>query len=167
MIQGNALRHQMVLPQQQRIYDYWRSKCEAGKFPSRHEIFPEDIGRQLPTTTLTEVDADTGRYRIRLAGTGFWNLFNNEIQGRYIDELPLGCRNAYWKNVLDNVVKNRRPYSGVTRPGTPSGGHLAQFWIRLPLAEKGKDVTMVLGYDHFVKMDAGQAVATDLEKIYA
>lgn len=167
MIEGNALRHQMVLPQQQKIYDYWRSKCSADKFPSRHEIFPEDIGKQLPTTTLTEVVAETGRYRIRLAGTGFWNLFDSEIQGRHIDELPMGCRNDYWKNVLDNVVKHRRPYAGVTRPGTPNGSHLAQFWIRLPLADIGKNVTMILGYDHFVKMEAQSSDSSVSDKLYA
>ncbi len=167
MLEGNALRHQMVLPQQQKIYDYWRSKCRANGFPSRHDIRPEDIGKLLPTTTLTEVTQDTGRYHIRLAGTGFWNLFDDEIQGRHIDELPIGCRSAYWASVLDKVVANKRPYVGVTRPGTPNGGHLAQFWIRLPLADEGHNVTMILGYDHFVKMDAETEARTQVNKIYA
>lgn len=167
MLEGNALRHQMVLPQQQKIYDYWRSKCRAGAFPSRHDILPEDIGKLLPTTTLTEVNQQTGRYHIRLAGTGFWNLFDDEIQGRHIDELPIGCRSAYWQSVLNKVVEKKRPYVGVTRPGTPNGGHLAQFWIRLPLADEAQNVTMILGYDHFVKMDAEVHGSTQLNKIYA
>lgn len=167
MIEGNALRHQMVLPQQQKIYDYWRSKCQIGQFPSRQDIRPEDIGKQLTTTSITEVNDNTGRYRIRLAGTGFWNLFNGEIQGRYVDELPIGCRADYWKNVLDRVVKNKRPYAGVTRPGTPCGGHLAQFWIRLPLADDGQNVSMILGYDHFVKMNTVAPEVETVNKIFA
>lgn len=167
MIEGNALRHQMVLPQQQKIYDYWRSKCRKGHFPSRADICPEVIGKQLPTTTITEVLEQEGRYRIRLAGTGFWNLFNGEIQGRHVDELPIGCRSEYWKKVLDRVVTNKRPYAGVTRPGTPNGGHLAQFWIRLPLADEGQKVTMILGYDHFVKMNSATAQVETVNKIFA
>lgn len=167
MLKGNALRHQMVLPQQQKIYDYWRSKCRAGAFPSRHDILPEDISKLLPTTTITEIHPETGRYHIRLAGTGFWNLFDDEIQGRHIDELPIGCRSAYWTSVLDKVVANQRPYVGVTRPGTPNGGHLAQFWIRLPLADENQQVAMILGYDHFVKMDSASQSALSQDKIYA
>lgn len=167
MIEGNALRHQMVLPQQQKIYDYWRSKCQIGQFPSRQDIRPEDIGKQLTTTSITEVNNETGRYRIRLAGTGFWNLFNGEIQGRHIDELPIGCRAEYWQKVLDRVVTNKRPYAGVTRPGTPSGGHLAQFWIRLPLADEGQNVSMILGYDHFVKMSGATPQIETVNKIFA
>ncbi len=167
MVEGNALRHQMVLPEQQKVYDYWRSKCQGANFPSRHDIYPEDIYKHLPTTTITEICQQSGRYKIRLAGTGFWNLFDDEITGRHIDELPIGCRSSYWKRVLDKVVTNQRPYVGVTRPGTPNGGHLSQFWIRLPLADVGRNVTMILGYDHFVKPDGQrQNVALD-EQIFA
>jgi len=167
MIEGNALRHQMVLPQQLTVYDYWRSKCQDGSFPARHDIFPEDIHEHLPTTTITEVNKSTGRYKIRLAGTGFWNLFDDEITGRHIDELPIGCRSAYWQKVLDKVVHNKRPYVGVTRPGTPNGSHLAQFWIRLPLADTKRNVTMILGYDHFVKLTKEQKQARVSQKIFA
>ena len=167
MIKGNALRHQMVLPQQQSVYDYWRSKCRAGHFPSRNDILPEDIHQHLPTTTITEVNNKSGRYKIRLAGTGFWNLFDDEITGRHIDELPIGCRSAYWKTVLDKVVNNKRPYVGVTRPGTPNGSHLAQFWIRLPLADQEHNVTMILGYDHFVKLRKDQKTSQVDQKVFA
>ena len=41
---------------------------------------------------------------------------------------------------------------GVTRPGTPNGSHFAQFWIRLPLSTDGRDIDLILGYDHMVKL---------------
>jgi len=110
MLSGNALRHQIILPEQQRFYDYWRSKCRGGAFPSRHDILPEDIVGQL---TMTR------------------NLYDDEIQGQYVDELPLGDRCDYWDRILNQVVDKRRPFAGVTRPGTPNGSHFAQFWIRL------------------------------------
>jgi len=87
MLSGNALRHQMILPEQQRFYDYWRSKCKGGVFPSRHDILPEDIVGQLTMTSLLGVEQSVSespqdrRFKYRLAGTGFWNLYQDEIQG--------------------------------------------------------------------------------------
>jgi len=166
MLSGNALRHQIIMPEQQKFYDYWRSKCGANSLPSRHDILPEDIQAQLPMTTLMErVDGSEGRrYRHRLAGTGYWNLYESEIQGRFVDELPIGCRVDYWHRVLDQVIETRKPYVGVTRPNTPNGSHMAQFWVRLPLSENGTDINMILGFDHLVKMSDVADVATNRAK---
>ncbi len=156
MLSGNALRHQIILPQQQKFYDYWRSKCRAGRFPARDDIRMEEIPAQLSMTTIMEREEPrqgaARRYRHRLAGTGFWNLYDGEIQGRYVDELPIGCRVDYWHRVLDKVIDTRKPYVGVTRPNTPNGSHLAMFWARLPLSDNGTDITAILGFDHLVKM---------------
>ena len=154
MLSGNALRHQIILPQQQKFYDYWRSKCKAGSFPSRYDILPEEIHAQVPMTTIMErVEGEEGnRYRHRLAGTGYWNLYDQEIQGLHVDELPIGCRVDYWHRVLDQVIDTRKPYVGVTRPNTPNGSHLALFWVRLPLSDNGTDINMILGFDHLMKM---------------
>lgn len=172
MLSGNALRHQIILPQQQQFYDYWRSKCRAGKFPSRHDILPEEIHTQLPMTTIMErveskPNTDQNRYRHRLAGTGFWKLYGEEIQGRCVDELPIGCRVDYWHKVLDQVIETRKPLVGVTRPNTPNGSHLAQFWVRLPLSENGTDINMILGYDHLLKMSDVPLAKAEPQKIYA
>jgi len=172
MLQGNALRHQMVLPQQTAIYDYWRSRCKNGSFPSRFDIEPEHITAHLPTVSLLEVktpEAGPMRYHYRLAGTGFWKLFEDEIQGRYVDELPIGDRREYWDRVLGHIVAKRRPMAGVTKPGTPLGGHLAQFWIRLPLSTNGENIDMILGYDHLVKLSVEDAsdASLNVAKLYA
>lgn len=170
MLQGNALRHQMVLPQQTAIYDYWRSRCKNGGFPSRFDIEPEHLTSHLPTVSLVEVAGASQtkrRFRYRLAGTGFWSLFEDEIQGQYVDELPIGDRREYWQRILGNIVDKRRPMAGVTKPGTPLGSHLAQFWIRMPLSTDGENIDMILGYDHLVKLSAVQSVEANVTKIYA
>jgi len=141
MLSGNALRHQIILPEQQRFYDYWRSKCKGGVFPSRHDILPEDIVGQLTMTSL--LDVETGaeasrRFKYRLAGTGFWNLYQDEIQGQYVDELPLGDRCTYWDRVLG-----------------------------LPLSDNGTDINLILGYDHLVKMSDMPALQGAEQKQYA
>jgi len=105
--------------------------------------------------SLTEVRQGLNgpRYQCRLAGTGFWDLYEEEIQGRYMDELPMQTsQKSYWNRILGQVSNNRRPTAGVTKTGTPLGSHLAQFWIRLPLSTNGQDVNLILGYDHLVKM---------------
>ncbi|MEP1230008.1 MAG: PAS domain-containing protein [Litorimonas sp.] len=169
MLFENALRHQIILPEQREFYDYWRSKCKAGKIPSRKDILPEDIKAQLPMTSIVECDDTDGstRYRFRLAGTGYWNLYNREIQGQYLDQLPIGCRTDYWTKILDKVMTNAKPYVGVTRPNTPNGTHLAQFWVRLPLSDNGTDINMVLGFDHLMKLSAIPQMQEEQEKIYA
>ena len=171
MLSGNALRHQIILPQQQKFYDYWRSKCRAGTFPARSDILPEDIHTQLPMTTIMErVESANGqerRYRHRLAGTGYWNLYEGEIQGRHVDELPIGCRVDYWHRVLDKVIDTRKPYVGVTRPNTPNGSHLAMFWARLPLSDNGTDITAILGFDHLIKMSDVADIMPAREKVVA
>ncbi len=117
--------------------------------------------------SLVERDDTDTRYRFRLAGTGFWNLYNSEIQGCYLDDLPIGCRADYWEKVFDQVMQNAKPYVGVTRPNTPNGTHLAQFWVRLPLSDNGVDVNMILGFDHLVKLSAVPEMQVTEEKIYA
>lgn len=168
MLTGNAIRHQMVTPEQQSIFDYWRSRCKNGSFPSRFDIQPECIIKHLPTVSVIEVRGTPAlpRFRYRLAGTGFWPLYEDEIQGRYIDELPIGDRREYWNRVLIDMLAKRRAAAGVTRAGTPTGGHLAQFWIRMPLSSDGENIDMILGYDHMVKLSAKAAEEVD-SKLYA
>lgn len=169
MLKGNAFRHQIVLPQQQAIFDYWRSRCKAGSFPSRYDIEPEHITGHLPNVSLLEVrgEAQSLRYRYRLAGTGFYALFDDEIQGRYLDELPMGDRCQYWDRVLGKIITKRQPSAGVTRPGTPCGQHLMQFWIRMPLSSDGNKIDMILGYDHLVKLSALPEITQSHNRQYA
>lgn len=169
MLSANALRHQIILPEQQYFYDYWRSKCKGGAFPSRHDILPEDITGQLSMTSLIDIEHENGmrQFRYRLAGTGFWNLYEDEIQGQLISDLPIGDKRGYWNRVLGQVVNNRRPYVGVTKPGTPNGSHMAQFWLRMPLSENGRDINLILGYDHLVKLSDSRAAEPVQQLNYA
>jgi hypothetical protein len=169
MISGNALRHQMILPEQQYLFDYWRSKCRHGRLPCRSDINPADFQEHLPMISIVDICYKTTnpRFKYRLAGTGFWDLFEAEITGKYIDELPIGDRVGYWNRVMGRIASRGRPSAGVTRPGTPWRGHLAQFWIRLPLSEDGEKVTMILGFDHLVRLSDMPELMGVSEKISA
>ena len=172
MIEGNALRHQMVVPQQVELYDYWRSKCRGKLLPSRDDICPTELPQMLSFLSFTEPETCVKnpaltRYRYRLAGTGFWEFYGDEIQGRCVDELPIGCRADYWHRVLGLVVDHRRPYHGVTKPNTPRGSHMAQFWLRLPLASDGVNIDTILGYDHIAEIESVVRPITSTRRVYA
>lgn len=148
-----SIRNQILLPEQKAVFDYWRQQCLDKGLPSHRDIDPNFLKHYLSTVSLMEVcqEAQDVRYKIRLAGTGFYNYFDKEITGHYIDELPYGDRSSYWARIYNAIAKSGRPRIGVTRPGTPTGGHLYQFWIRMPLSCDGKNVNMILGFDKFLK----------------
>ena len=148
-----SLGHQILLPEQKEIFRYWRQQCLIKGLPSHQDIDPQFIKTFLPTISLTEACHAKAkvRYKFRLAGTGFYNLFEQEITGRYLDELPHGDRAEYWDRIYGSIFSSARPRIGVTRPGTPCGSHMYQFWIRMPLSNDGKTVNMILGFDKFMK----------------
>lgn len=144
----------------------------AGKLPSRADINPSEICAQLPMVTITERVSSAAphadhRYLFRLAGTGFWRFYGDEIQGQHVDELPIGCRADYWHRVLDMVVDQCRPFHGVTKPNTPIGSHMAQFWVRLPLSDDGVTVSSILGFDHICALETVIEPISKAQKIYA
>ena len=158
---GDGVRHQLVTCEQQDFFDYWQGLCDRlGRLPSRSDIDPVRVHTHLPFVSLYSQDAD-GRFRVRLAGTGFWNFYGSEITGRRVDDLPLPADSClYWHRVLRNVSSTHLPMAGTAAPGTPRGAHLRQFWLRLPLAPDAgngvgggvcDDDMLILGYDQFLE----------------
>ncbi len=169
MISGNALRHQMILPEQQAIFDYWRSKCRGGRIPSRSDIDPTEIAPYLPTVSLLDIEgsAEARAFRFRLAGTGLYDVFSREITGTVLTDLPMGSRRAYWDRVLNRVVDRAKPSAGAMRSAISGKTHIAQFWVRLPLSDDGEKVSMILGFDKFVKLSDVASAEAESSKIPA
>jgi hypothetical protein len=72
VLSDDNVLHQMVLPEQQSFYNYWLSKCDGDIFPSRDDIFPSDISKQLPMTSIINVENDEERrFKYRLG----WHRF--------------------------------------------------------------------------------------------
>lgn len=170
MLQSMAVRNQLILPQQQAIFDYWLSLCVDGRIPCRNDIDPSRIIAHLPMLSITYADkqSDGMRFQCRLMGTGFWDLYEEEVQGRYIDELPIGDRKNYWQRILSAVVERKTAMAGVTRPGTPFGAYKAQFWVRMPLSsEPGGEVDLVLGFDHMMNMSEAMRLTQENHRVHA
>ena len=111
--------------------------------------------RLLPTVSLIEAprepDAD---FRIRLAGTGLYNVYGREITGRTFSEVYNSATADYWRDELSQVVQKKKPSVGVHSLAWRGAAHLSIVWIRLPLSTKGAEVDMILGYDAVIGMGA-------------
>ena len=137
------------------LYAYWSALKAGGALPIRRRLDPGDIKRLLPTISLTEViPGEVLDYRIRLAGTGLYNVYGREITGRRLGEVYNSSAGDYWRAELGRVVKEARPGVGVHNLGWRGASHLSIVWIRLPLSRGGSDVDMILGYDAVVGMRA-------------
>lgn len=132
------------------LFAYWTRLRQGGRLPTRRDIRPADLKRLLPTITLTE--AVEGDYRIRLAGTGLYNVYGGEITGRRLDEIYAASAADYWRSELDLIVRERRPGVGAHSLAWRGSGHLSLVWLRLPLGGDDGRVQMILGYDAVVGM---------------
>jgi hypothetical protein len=140
------------------LFAYWASRRRRrGHLPARRHIRPEDFKRHLPAINLIDVLRDAeGRidYRVRLAGTGLYGVYGQEITGKSLDSAYGGAA-PYWRAELDKVVASRKPGAGVQSMAWRGLGHLSVVWLRLPLASNGREVDMILGYDGLVGLQKG------------
>jgi hypothetical protein len=145
------------------LFAYWASRRQGSRLPCRANIHPAHFKRHLPTVSLIDVDKDPRAYRLRLAGTGLYNVYGREITGRTLEEIYSASAADYWRRELDHVVEDRRPAVGIHNLGWRGAPHLSILWIRFPLASNGADVDMILGYDSLI----GQGVESPVSGIRA
>jgi len=139
------------------LFAYWSSLRVDAPVPPRRRLDPNDMKRLLPTVSLIEALPGAGDYRVRLAGTGLYNVYGREITGRSFSEIYNTAAADYWREELGRVVKDRRPGVGVHNLAWRGASHLSLIWIRLPLVTQGSDVDMILGYDAVVGLGAVQS----------
>ena len=136
------------------LFAYWSSLRRRGRLPGRKHIHPGDFKRHLPAICLINVlrDDEGGiDYRVRLAGTGLYGVYGQEITGKTLEQAYGGAA-GYWRAQLDKVVLEKRPQAGVQSLSWRGLGHMSVVWLRLPLASNGRQVDMILGYDGLVGM---------------
>ena len=131
---------------QEALYAYWAGLRRDGRLPSRSDVQPGDLKSFLPHLSLIEADADR-LFRVRLAGTGLYDVYGAEITGRTVREIYSGPAADYWRRELEAIINDRRPAIGAHSLGWRGAPHLSVLWMRLPLAANGQDVDMILGYD--------------------
>lgn len=139
------------------LFAYWSSLRAEAPLPPRKGLDPGGMKRLLPTVSLTDVMQGDGLdYRIRLAGTGLYNVYGREITGLTLDQIYSPAAAEYWRAELGRVVHGRRPGAGVHNLAWRGSPHLSIIWLRLPLSTRGSDVDLILGYDAVVGLSAVQ-----------
>jgi hypothetical protein len=158
--QDQAIRAQLIIPEQRELFDYWRAKCTDTRFPVRADIQPSELKALLPSLSLLDVlGPDPLQLRIRLAGTRLRDYFGIETTGRCLADFELADQRGYWEAAYREVIEGARPAQGVV-PLTPwSQPHIFQFWLRLPLADADGRIAMVLGHDAFLQSEKAHALA--------
>ena len=132
------------------LLTYWSGLRRGQRLPGRGDIRPEDLKRLLPAVSLVDVVGEAKDFRLRLAGTGLYEVYGREITGLTLAELYGATAADYWGGELRTVVQQRKPGVGVHSLSWRGASHLSILWLRLPLASNGTDVDMILGYDAIV-----------------
>src|SRR3982750_2727030 len=123
------------------LFAYWAALRHGARLPARRDIRPEAFKRLLPTVSLVDVVRSRPlASRIRLAGTGLYNVFGGEITGRSLAEVYNTAACDYWRSELATVVAERKPAVGVHSLAWRGAPPLSIVWLRLPLASNGCDV---------------------------
>ena len=137
------------------VFAYWASLKAGEAPPTRHAVQPEGLKRLLPTVSLIDVPSEPeAEYRVRLAGTGLYNVYGCDITGRTLSEVYNTAAADYWRAELALVVRDRRPAVGIHNLGWRGASHMSLLWIRLPLSADGERVDMILGYDAVIGSSA-------------
>jgi hypothetical protein len=142
----------MAVRAHEELHAYWHSLKRRGRLPGRKHIHPEDFKRHLPSVSLINVlrgEDGSLDYRVRLAGTGLYGVYGQEITGKTLEE-AYGSAAEYWRGELDKVATTKKPGAGVHSLAWRGLAHMSVVWLRLPLANNGRQVDMILGYDGLV-----------------
>ena len=147
---AQAFRAQLIVPEQRQLYDYWLEMALSDAIPNRRDINPVRMPRLLPGISLIDVHANPDHCRVRLAGTRLRDIYDREVTGMLIGDLPCGDKADYWRAAYRRTIDLALPTQGVVRGPIVNKEHVVQYWLKLPLRTTSDRVGMVLCYDHFV-----------------
>lgn len=127
------------------IFQFWLSKCQGDKLPSRADIDPVEFGRLLSKVFLIDVMEASPKYRIRLMTSEFEAQFGEAVTGRYVEDLDLGLDKEAILRGYDQLVASREPFHMSSTYEKEDGRVMRFERIAMPLSASGKSVDMVLG----------------------
>jgi hypothetical protein len=163
--QSQAFRAQLVVPEQRQLYDYWLEMAGDKAMPSRSNISPARLPRLLPAISLIDVKDTVENCCVRLAGTRLRELYDREITGLKVTDIPCASKKDYWLAAYRHTIEQATPTQGVVRGPMVHKEHVVQYWLKLPLRTDGDKVGMLLCYDHF--MLASEILQDEDQKIRA
>jgi hypothetical protein len=147
---AQAFRAQLIVPEQRQLFDYWLETAGHNVLPSRADFNPARLPRLLPGISLIDVADDISQCRVRLAGTRLREIYEREVTGSLVVDMPPANKRDYWMAAYHRAIREAQPTQGVVRGPMVNKEHVVQYWMKLPLRTTSDRVGMVLCYDHFV-----------------
>lgn len=136
-----------VLPDSKlrRLYDYWRSRCGTGNYPSRRDIDPLDIPDLLPNIFLLDVIGDAQDFVFRLAGTLVEDAFSMPLRGKSIIEIQKAAGTPIPVAHHVEVARGAGPRYREGEMLVAGRNHWKIHRLLLPLASDGESVDVLMG----------------------
>jgi hypothetical protein len=132
------------LPTLARLYAYWRGLCHGRFAPSRADIDPTELGFILPRILMFDVLDNGADFRVRLAGSGTFNLHGRDITGMLVSNFtPAAFRDAVTSS-YQQIVRDRLPvyvHNAYRQDGIEVDAYHV---LRLPLSSDGENVNIIL-----------------------
>jgi hypothetical protein len=144
------LRAQLTDPDMAALYDYWQAQRRGRKLPSRRDIDPVDLRRQLPNMMLIDVEREPLRFRYRLVGTRVVEASAEDRTGAYFDAVEFFAKNPVVMTQYKEVVDEGKPlFSLEPFKNFVNGTTYQAERLILPLSTDGEAVDMLLVHFSF------------------
>ncbi len=138
---GSRARPSIESPRLQALYAYWNERRAGRPMPSRADFDPIDIPRLLPNLILIDVDQDTQRLKVRVAGTTVVEMYGSDYTGRYLDEIDFGDRRAAVLYDYNTCLRTKQAYVSEHSFWTDRDVTYRIERVILPLSDDGKAVS--------------------------
>jgi hypothetical protein len=142
-----------------------KTRNGAVQLPQRSELDLVVLRKQLPQISLIEVVHNSSDidFKHRLAGTGLYHAYGQEITGKALKEIYPQDQYLEWNNALALIVKSAKPNVGIHSLAWRGTENLFLFWLRLPLSNQGQGVDMILGHD--IIMGQKEAISSGIRAV--
>jgi hypothetical protein len=148
-------------------YEYWLNKRERSgwSIPGRQHLDPVEMASFLRYVVLFDVERGGSRYRFRhrLTGTHFAQIFGREVTGLYIEDTGSVESVEAVHRRLSAVVDDKRLIYGISPAPVRERDFLRYEHLTLPLASDGATVDMLFGVRCILPLPPAEPTASDAD----
>lgn len=130
------------------LFRRWAERARTGRLPSAEELDFDGLIEACPGAALISLEPQpdgSRRYIYSRVGKGHGVALGRDIKGYSIDELVAPQQVAYYENVYDRIVAERKPHYWM-RMNSLVGSQLHTFErLLVPVASDGKTVDGLVG----------------------
>lgn len=136
---------------------YWLRIHPGTQLPARRDFDPAAVPQALRSISLTDVERDPWRFRLRLMGTSVVQAFGRDFTGQYLHEALEGFERSYTYTHRVEVAESGLPsyrHGFGTLPFKLDFAPIER--IYLPFASDGAAVDVILGMTVYLVPDSGE-----------